>query len=122
MLISQNICEITNEYSTIGDYSLKITSIDKSYAGWRIWTPDSLQGATATINVNTTLPARIIFIIRVDNVETPAYIIVPTGKSTVTLDLNFETLIAPQNIDIRAQGNTIDMTTIYLDNITIYKR
>lgn len=57
-----------------------------------------------------------------DNVETPAYIIVPTGKSTVTLDLNFETLITPQNIDIRAQGNTVDMTTIYLDNITIYKR
>lgn len=62
------------------------------------------------------------FLIRVDNVETPAYIIVPTGKSTVTLDLNFETLITPQNIDIRAQGNTVDMTTIYLDNITIYKR
>lgn len=115
--------EIINEWSSIGDYSLKvITNVTFNYGGWLCWVSTTGTEFIAKVDVCTNNPIDILLVVRVNNVEHVTSVRVPSGATSVTLDLSFDSEVTSQRIDVRVRAPSNNLTVTYLDNIRICKR
>ena len=114
--------EISNDWSSVSDYSLKIISPVWDYVGWRVYDSLTCSKIQAKVDVNSDAPARIILVCSIDGSEQSNYVNVPTGETTVTLNLTFDSNITSSRVDVRFVSYTADTVTGYMDNIKICKR
>lgn len=126
MLVHQNAgnsnIELSNEYSTIGDHSIKISCHDNAWGAYRILNPVMSKKGEVTFDYNANTPFNLVLVMRINGTErVTSKTNNPSGEGSITHSFDFTTYTGTINsFEVRVHNTSHDMKTVYLDNIKIY--
>lgn len=107
--------ELSNEWSTVGDYSIKGTTIDWGWFAWRY--VNQIDNPTVKFDVNTDYP--ISAFLYVNNSESVS-IDIPSGVGTYELTIDTSE-ITNDRVELRiVNKSSLYTATCYIDNIRLF--
>lgn len=107
--------ELSNEWSTVGDYSIKGTSITWGWFAWRY--VNQIDNPTVKFDINTDYP--ISAFLYVNNTESVS-IDIPSGVGTYELTIDTSE-ITNDRVELRiVNKSSLYTATCYIDNIRLF--
>ncbi|DBA59612.1 TPA_asm: hypothetical protein CBHJFHIM_00052 [Methanobrevibacter gottschalkii virus vir075] len=126
ILVHQNTgnsnIEISDEYSTIEDHSIKISCKNNAWGAYRILNPVMTKKGEVTFDYNSNTSFNLVLVMRINGTER----VVskkdnPSGEGSITKSFDFTTYTGTINsFEVRVHNTSQDMKDVYLDNIRIY--